>query len=190
MNVATVFKQSTTTSARMSTNIHHTELSSIRFDQLNRQKINSNGQKHHQQQQQYPPKQASLVKKAITTATVINNKQVKTTTVLMESNSVLNMVQETDNEHLRRRRHSLSVRDERLLKILSAPPDEPLYINGTPPNHKIAPTFITDNNCLSDNLLIQYEAATSSITGRDEYENENLPPTNDNKNAATNNEGY
>lgn len=104
----------------------------------------------------------------------------------MESNSVLNVVQESDNDHLRRRRHSLSVRDEQMLRILSAPPDEPLYINGSP---KSAATLQADNNCSSDNLLMQYEAATSSITGRDDYENENLPPTNDNKNAAANIEG-
>lgn len=175
MNIATVFKQSTTTSARMSTNIHRTELSSlssIRFDQLSRQKKISSGQAHQQQ-------------------LAINKHQIKTTTnILMESNSVLNVRQQSDNEPHRQRqqrRHSLSVRDERLLKILSAPPDEPLYINGTP-NTKS--TSNGDSNSSSaDNLLMQLEAATSSITAIDDYENENLPPTND-KNAVANIEGY
>lgn len=177
MNVATVFKQSTTTSARMSTNIHRTELSSlssIRFDQSATHKKKSvSGQAHHQLS--------------------INKHQIKTTTVLMESNSVLNVRQESDTDHhlqyrqRQQRRHSLSVRDERLLKILSAPPDEPLYINGTP-DTKSTLNGDNDSSSSTDNLLMQLEEATSSITAIDDYENENLPPTND-KNAVAHSEG-
>lgn len=168
MNVATVFKQSTTTSARNVNHIHRTELStlsSIRFDHLNKKNIS--GQSYQQ----------SINKAA-------------TSTVLMESSSsILNVVQESGNDHHhhlhhQRRRHSLNLRDERLLRILSAPPDEPLYINGTANN---LATLNGDNNTSTDNLLMQYEAATSSIGAVDVYKNENLPPTN--KNALPNIEG-
>lgn len=108
----------------------------------------------------------------------------------MESHSV-NVVQEPGND--RRRRHSFTLRDEQLLKILSAPPDEPLYINDTAINKT---TLNGDINSFGDNLLIQYETvaaaaaatATSSIAAVDDYENENLPPAD--KFAVANIEGY
>lgn len=186
MNVATVFKQSTSTSARMSTNIHRTELSalsSIRFDQINK-KIGNNSKSNNQSiattKAADHSKQPSAIRKQITSA------------ILMESNSVLNIVQEPDNEYARRhrRRLSLNVRDERLLKILSAPPDEPLYISGTA-NNKAATINVSDNSGTGDNL---YEAATSSITAVNDYENrenENLPPPPQptDKNVVANIEG-
>lgn len=160
MNIATVFKQTTTTSAgRMTTSrIHHrtelSTLSSINFDNLKRKKLSG----------QLPQTKSC---------------------VLMESNSVLNVVQELGNEHRHHRRNSLSLTDERLLKILSAPPDEPLYINDTANNRTTLNGDI--NNSSGDNLLIQYEAATSSIVAVDDYEN--LPPAD--KCAVANNiEGY
>lgn len=102
----------------------------------------------------------------------------------MESNSVLNVVQEVDND---RRRQSFTMRDEQLLKILSAPPDEPLYINDTT-NNKATININTnnDNSNSDDNLLMQFKAATSSIVAVDDYEN--LPPAD--KCAAANIEGY
>lgn len=186
MNVAIVCKQSTTTSERMSTSIHHTKFStfnSINFDNLNRNDgnkesnngINSRGQPHHHHlQQKYQPSQP---------AQQAFGKQNRAT-VLMESNSVLNVVQEVDND---RRRQSFTMRDEQLLKILSAPPDEPLYINDTT-NNKATININTnnDNSNSGDNLLMQFKAATSSIVAVDDYEN--LPPAD--KCAAANIEGY
>lgn len=163
MNIATVFKRqySTTSAARMSTSRidHRTELStlsSINFDNLNRKKIS--GQLPQYQQQSC-------------------SKQTKPN-VLMESNSVLNVVQELGHDR-HHRKNSLSLTDERLFKILSAPPDEPLYIIDTPNNKS---TLNGDINDSSDaNLLLQYETATSSI-------DENLPPA-DKCVVATNIEG-
>lgn len=161
MNIATVFKQTTTTSAgRMTTSrIHHrtelSTLSSINFDNLKRKNLSG----------QLPQTKSC---------------------VLMESNSVLNVVQELGNEHRHHhRRNSLSLTDERLLKILSAPPDEPLYINDKANNKTTLNGDI--NKSSGDNLLIQYEAATSSIVTVDDYEN--LPPA-DKCAVATNIEGY
>ncbi|XP_031632861.1 uncharacterized protein LOC116346784 isoform X2 [Contarinia nasturtii] len=154
MNIATVFKQSTTTSARMSTNIHSTELStlsSINFDKFKRKKIY--GQSHQQS----------------------CGKQIKTS-VLMESNSVLNVVQELGNDR-RRHRHTFGMGEQQLFKMLSSTPDEPLFINDTA-NSKAALNGCVNNS--GDNLLIQYETATSSIATVDEYENENLPPADNN----------
>lgn len=168
MNIATVFKQSTTTSAaRMSTSrIHHrtelSTLSSINFDNLKRKKLNSGQLPQYQQ---------------------LCSKQTKSS-VLMESNSVLNVVQELGNDRHHCRK-SMSLTDERLLKILSAPPDEPLYINDTANNKTTLNRNI--NNSSGDNLLVQYEAATSSIVAVDDYEN--LPPA-DKCAVATNIEGY
>lgn len=101
----------------------------------------------------------------------------------MESNSVLNVVQELDNDS--RHHGSFGFRDDALLKVLSAPPDEPLYINGTAAKK---PLFNGDNSTSDDNLLIEYEAsATSSIGVVDNCENENLPPP---ANQCANIEGY
>ncbi|XP_055311627.1 microcephalin isoform X2 [Sitodiplosis mosellana] len=170
MNIATVFKQSTTTSAaRMSTSrIHHrTELSTLSsIDNLKRKKISGQLPQHQQQQS-------------------VCRTQTKSS-VLMESNSVLNVVQELGNDHRHRhqhRRNSLSLTDERLLKILSAPPDEPLYINN---KATLNGNDISSSNSPGDNLLIQYEAATttSSIVAVDDYEN--LPPADKCAVATTN----
>lgn len=211
MNVATtVFKQSTTTSARMSTNVHHhqrTELSalsgSIQFDRnLNRKNGKVNGLAKFHEQQTFslssPPLSPSKSSKLKSS---VQGKPIKATTILMESNSILNVVQRPDQQKAYRR-HSMSVQDERLLKILKATPDEPLYINGITSATTASTTaaaavannqsFINDDRNTADNLLMQYEvatataAATSSFTTDSvhNYENENRPPQPTDKNIA------
>lgn len=233
MNVATVFKQSTTTSARMSSNIHHhqrTELSalsgSIRFDHnLNRKNGKLNGLAatiRDEEQSSFlssspklsastkqPTKPTSSSSKAaaaasstFSTKSSVQRKPIKSTAILMESNAILNVVQRPGLQQ-NFRRHSMSVQDERLLKILKSAPDEPLYMTTTPTATATTATVgatataaasnnrsvIGDNNkCTADNLLMQYESATSSITttraANDNYENENRPPPTTDKNTV------
>lgn len=217
MNVATVLKQSTTTSARMSSNIHHqrTELSalssSFRFDHnLNRKNGKVNGLVTFQDEDQSSflsssplPPPSSPSSSTLSKPSSLQSKPIKST-VLMESNSILNVVHRPDHhQHHQRqpnyRRHSMSVQDERLLKILKSAPDEPLYMNTTASattatkatatataNNR---SIINDNNkSTADNLLMQYESATSSITTTS-ADNENRPPPSTDKNteAAANN---
>lgn len=199
MNVATVFKQSTTTSARMSTNIHHHQhhhrqrtdspsaLSSlIRFDHnLNRTKNGKHNGLVDEQPQPPPPPSGKSTKATIATASTVAKssaagaqfgKSIKSATILMESNTILNVVhrpyQPQPSHNYQRRRHSMSEQDERLLKILKAPPDQPLYINGTT---NWSTTINSDDNRSADNLHMQYESATSSIHTVN-CENENRPP--------------
>lgn len=103
----------------------------------------------------------------------------------MESNTVLNVVQELGNDR-RRHRHTFGLGEAQLFKMLSSTPVEPLFINDSA-NSKAALNGCINNS--ADNLLTQYDTATSSIATVDDYENENLPPT-DNNCAVTNNEGY
>lgn len=152
-------------SARMSSSIHHktdlSTLSGVNFDKLfNSKKLSA--QQSHQNQQL----------KALQLA---NSRQ--THTASMESNLLINVARKTGNL----RRHSLvtSIRDERLLKVLSAPPDEPLYIDD---NHA---QRIGDSFGSTSNLLKRFESvatatrgtATSSNGGVDDYEN--LPPSDE-----------
>lgn len=143
----------------MSSSIHHTGVStlgSFKFDKSRRKTIT--GQ----------PKQSF-------------NSKTKTS-ILMETNTMLNVVQETANDH-HLRRYSFSMSRERLFQILSAPPDEPLYNSPTAAN---TTKLNGDNNTSGSNLLVQYEATTSSIVAVDDYEN--LPPAD--KCALANIEGY
>lgn len=225
MNVATVFKQSTTTSARMSSNIHHhqrTELSalsgSLRFDHnLNRKHGKLNGlvpKRPDNEQSSFlssSPKLCTSTKQPSSTASTaapstftknsVQRKPIKSTTILMESNAILNVVQRPGHQQ-NFRRHSMSVQDERLLKILKAAPDEPLYMTTAAAATATTATGATatatsasnnrstindSNKCTADNLLMQYEAATSSITttcAADNYENENRPPPITDKNTV------
>lgn len=182
MSIATtVLKQTTTTSARMSTNIHRTELSTLASINFDNKKIASENLCKTKQLHSFGQQQSNNNKQ-----TPNNNKNsihtseisVTNSGILMESKTLLNVIRtESDND---RRRHDFTLDDERLLKILSLPPDEPLYINSNSVNgDKIPPGG-----------LMQYEAGTSSIGNgvvtADDYENQ--PPHD--KRIIVNHEGY
>lgn len=174
MNINTaVLKQS----ARMSSSIHTPDLSTlsgVKFDKFISKKSIA-----QQQSQQKPLK----------TLHQIHNQATKTSTttttnaVLMESNSITNAFirKKFDNE----RRHSLSVRDERLLKVLSAPPDEPLYIDDN--NAQINSSCDKDSSATAnqwEKVATKTTSATTTtssivngVVAVDDYEN--LPPSDE-----------
>lgn len=200
----------------MSSNIHHhqrTELSalsgSIRFDHnLNRKngKLNGLVTAHHGEEKSSSPsakqqqQKQALASSTTLTKSAVQHKPIKSNNVLMESNAIWNVVQRPGQHQQNFRRHSMSVQDERLLKILKSAPDEPLYMTSptatattatratataTSSNHRS--TINDRNKCTADSLLMQHESATSSITttrAADNYENENRPPTTADKNTV------
>lgn len=97
----------------------------------------------------------------------------KRTSILMESNVNIKTLIKSNNE-----RHSLSVHDERLIKILTSQIDEPLYINDEQNNQRF------DNN---DNNTLHCTATSSIVNGVTADDYENLPPTTDF--VVTNTEG-
>lgn len=116
------------------------------------------------------------------------------TSVLMESNSIANAANKRNNNQ---RRHTFCIRDEELLKILSATPDEPLYINDNVNDQQRVHTdtdrsFGIVGTHKAINHLLQYDdeaKATSPIVNRVAVDdNENLSPSD--KCVLTNNEGW
>lgn len=183
MSIATtVLKQTTTTSARMSTNIHRTELSTLASINFDNKKFSSDnlcktkqlysvGQQQLKNNKQTAKNNKNPTKTTKTSATNSN--------ILMESKT-LNVIQTgSDND---RRRHDFVLSDERLLNILSMPPDEPLYTNSNSINGDKIPS--------GGNSIQYHEAGTSSIGNgvvtADDYENQ--PPHD--KRIIVNHEGY
>lgn len=113
--------------------------------------------------------------------------------ILMESNAIANAANKRNNSQ---RRHTFCIRDEELLKMLSAPPDEPLYIGDNVNDHHRVygdkeSSFGGVGAQRATNLLLQYDEAraTSPIVTRVAVDdNENLPPSD--KCVLANNEGW
>lgn len=199
MNVATtVLKQTTTTSVRMSNSVHCSDLSTLNIHNKFDDNFNNKKKFSAQQQQQLlvQPKPSSSKYNTINNQNIANG-------ILMESNSLTNVTARKKTDMVQRR-HTFCLRDEDLLKVLSAPPDEPLYINDNNINSTPAPTttaiFQLNGDCNDNNYgvhtqltsnSVQYDEeviATSSIVSSISVDdNENLPPSD--KCIVTSNEG-
>lgn len=203
MNVATtVLKQTTTTSVRMSNSVHCSDLSTLnihnKFDDNFNNKKEFSAQQHHKLVLLQPKQSSSKAQ-----YNSINNQKI-TNGILMESNSITNVTARKKTDMVQRR-HTFCLRDEDLLKVLSAPPDEPLYINDNNINSAAVTTTATticqlngdsdDNNYGVQTQLTRNSMqcnkeiiATSSIVNSISVDdNENLPPSD--KCIVTSNEG-
>lgn len=179
MNIATtVLKQPTAASVRLSSTVHRSDLPSVNSHKYHNI---SRGSENAGRPTLLPSKRS-----------VKSSAKAAPSSVLMESNSITSNTANKLNNN--QRRHTFCIRDEALLKILSAPPDEPLYINDNKSDHRVH----TDNDKgfnvgtqRPTNLLLQYDEAktTSPILNRVAVDdNENLPPSD--KCVLTNNEGW
>lgn len=184
MSIATtVLKQTTTTSSRMSPDIHCTELSTLASINFDNKKIASENLCNTKQLYSVGQQQSNNNKQTANNNKNPNNSTKTSATnssILMESKTLLNVIRtESDND---RRRHDFVLDDERLLKILSMPPDEPLYTNSNSINGDKIPSG-------GNSILMQYEGTSTignGVVTVDNYENQ--PPHD--KRFIVNHEGY